>query len=72
MKSGKREITSNRTDKSRNNQYAWRERKLQVFGGLRSGRHQTSGDGRKNKKCTLKERESFSEPSSVAEISSKG
>ena len=58
----------NRTTKWRKNQNAWRNGNLWILGNIGSGRYQTCGDERKNKKKnTSGEQENYSKP----KISSK-
>ena len=52
--------------KSRINPNVWRKENLQVIGNIGSGHHQTTRDERKG------EREKYSRPNYIAEISSKG
>ena len=64
----------NRTTKLRKNQNAWRKGNLQVLGNIGSGHHQTSQDERKkkSKKSISGEREKYSKPNYITEISTKG
>ena len=43
---------------------------LQILANIGSGHHQTSGDERKNKKNNPEERENYSKPNYIVEISS--
>ena len=62
-----------RTTKSIKNQNAQRKENLEIIGNTGSRHHQTCGDERKNKKKnTSRERENYSKPNYIAEISLKG
>ena len=72
----KRKTTNNgrnRATRSTKNQNARRKGNLQILEKFRIGHHRTSGDKRKKiLKSVSGERENYSKPNYMAEISSKG
>ena len=63
----------NRPTKSRKHLKIRRNENLQILGNIGIGNHQICGGERKNeKKNTSAERENYSKPNDIAEISSKG
>ena len=64
-------LDGNWTNKSSDNQNAWRKENLQILGDTGSWHHQTRGNERKNFKKNISEPENYSSQNSIAGTLSK-